>query len=38
MDQSVITLTLFALGMFAMIVPITLLAFFARSGPSHDGR
>ena len=36
MDQSVLTLSLFALGMLAMIVPALLLAFFTRDRHSSD--
>jgi len=37
MDQHIVTLCLFALGMLVMIVPIMLLAFFARDSTSAGG-
>ncbi len=34
MNQAVVTLVLFTLGMLAMIIPVLLLAFFARDSKS----
>ena len=36
MDTAIVTLTLFGLGMLAMVVPVLLLALFARDSNSAN--